>query len=160
MHPDPSSMPHSATILWGLVLSLHLLGMALWVGGMAYALLVLRPSLGLLDQTQRVSVHLQTLTRFFRLVWHVMPIVLVTGWAMYFLREGGLANPDWHINAMQGLGIVMAAVFLYAYFGPFRKARRAIRPQPATFESIRSLVSLDLAIGAAIVVIASLGHSF
>ncbi len=150
----------SATILWGLVLSLHLLGMALWVGGMAYALVVLRPSLGLLDQTQRVSVNLQTLTRFFRLVWLVMPLVLVTGWAMYFLRLGGTANPDWHISAMQGLGIVMAAVFLYAYFVPFKKARRAIRPQPATFESIRSLVHLKLALGAATVVVASLGHNF
>ncbi len=152
--------PQSGAILWGLVLALHLLAMTVWVGGMAYTLLVLRPSLGLLDQTQRNSVHLQTLTRFFRLVWHVMPLVLASGWAMLFFREGGFANPDWHINTMQGLAIVMAAVFLYAYFGPFRKARRAIRPQPATFESIRSLVSLNLVIGVAIVVVASLGHGF
>jgi uncharacterized membrane protein len=150
----------SATILWGLVLAVHLLGMALWLGGAAYALLVLRPSLGLLDQTQRVSVHLQTLRRFFRLVWHAMPIVLLSGWAMEIFREGGFANADWHINAMQGLGILMAAVFVWIFFGPYRKARRAIRPQPATFETIRSLVSINLVIGTAIVVVASLGHSF
>lgn len=154
MHSEP------ATILWGLVLSVHLLGMALWVGGAAYALLVLRPSLNLLDQTQRTSVQLQTLARFFRLVWHVMPLVLLTGWAMLYFREGGFANPDWHIHAMQGLGIVMAAVFLWAFFGPFKRVRRAIRPQPATFETIRSLLGVNLAIGAAIVVVASLGHSF
>ena len=150
----------SATVLWGLVLATHLLGMALWVGGAAYALLVLRPSLNLLDQTQRVSVSLQTLSRFFRLIWHVMPIVLLTGWAMEIFREGGFANADWHINAMQGLALVMTGVFLWAYFGPFRRARRAIRPQPALFESIRSLVGMNLVIGASIVVVASLGHSF
>ncbi len=149
-----------ATILWGLVLTVHLLGMALWVGGAAYALLVLRPSLNLLDQTQRVSVSLQTLSRFFRLIWHVMPIVLLTGWAMEIFREGGFANADWHINAMQGLALVMTGVFLWTYFGPFRRARRAIRPQPALFESIRSLVGMNLVIGASIVVVASLGHSF
>ena len=150
----------TATILWGLVLATHLLGMALLVGGTSYALLVLRPSLNLLDQTQRVSVNLQTLTRFFRLVWHVMPIVLLTGWAMEIFREGGFAHADWQINAMQGLALVMAGVLLLAYLGPLRRARRAIRPQPALFESIRSHLGTTLAIGILIVVVASLGHSF
>ena len=150
----------TTTIVWALVLAVHLLGMAIWVGGAAYALLVLRPSLNLLDATQRASVTLQSLRRFFRLVWHVMPLVLASGWAMEIGREGGFAHADWHINAMQGLGLVMAAVFLWAFFGPFRKARRAIRPKPETFESIRSLLNLTLVIGIAIVVVASLGHSF
>ena len=153
-----------ATILplafWGLVLAVHLLGMAVWIGGMVYALFVLRPSLGLLDGTQRTSVHLQTLQRFFRLVWHVMPLVLVSGWAMEIFREGGFAGADWHINAMQGLGIVMAALFAAIYLGPFQRARRALRPQPATFDRIRSLVSINLALGIIVVIVASLGHSF
>ena len=150
----------SAQILWGLVLAVHLLGMALWVGGAVYAVFVLRPSLSLLDQTQRVSVHLQTLRRYFRIVWHVMPMVLLSGWAMLFFREGGFQNPDWHIQAMQGLGVLMAAIFVWAFFGPYQRARRAIRPQPALFETIRSLVSINIVIGTAIVVVASLGHSF
>ncbi len=150
----------SSTILWGLVLTLHLLGMAVWVGGSIALLFVLRPSLGLLDQTQRVSVNLQSLKRFFRLVWHAMPIVLLTGWSMEIFREGGFAQADWHINAMQGLAIVMALVFAYAYFGPFRRVQRAIRPKPEMFESIRSLVNTELALGIAIVLVASLGHTF
>ena len=148
------------TILWGLVLAVHLLGMALWVGGSAYALLVLRPSLNLLDQTQRASVNLQTLKRFFRLVWCVMPLVLLTGLAMEAFRAGGFAHADWHVQTMQGLAILMAITFLWAFYGPFQRARRAIRPQPRTFESIRSLVGASLAIGTAIVVVASLGHTF
>ena len=150
----------SATILWGLVLALHLLGMAVWVGGLITVLFVLRRSVGLLEQTQRNSVQLQSLKRFFRLIWHVMPIVLLTGWAMEIFRLGGFANADWHINAMQGLGVVMALVFAYVYFGPFRKAQRAIRPKPAMFESIHSLVGTMLVIGVAIVVVASLDHNF
>ena len=150
----------TATILWSLVLAIHLLGMAVWVGGAAYALLVLRPSLSLLDATQRASVTLQSLKRFFRLVWHAMPLVLASGWAMEIGREGGFARADWHINAMQGLALVMAAVFLWIFFGPFRKARRAIRPKPETFESIRSLLGMTLVLGIAIVVVASLGHGF
>ena len=150
----------TATIVWALVLAVHLLGMALWVGGIAYALLVLRPSLSLLDATQRASVTLQSLRRLFRVIWHVMPLVLASGWAMEIGREGGFAHADWHINAMQGLALVMSGVFLWAFFGPFRKARRAIRPKPETFESIRSLLGSMLVLGALIVVVASLGHSF
>ena len=154
------SASSGGTALWGLVLAVHLLGMAVWLGGSAYALLVLRPSLSLLDQNQRNSVHLQTLKRFFLLVWHAMPLILISGWAMFAFRLGGFANPDWHIQAMQGIGIVMALTFAYTFFGPFRKARRAIRPQPATFDTIRSLVSINLLLGIVVVVIASLGHSF
>ncbi|WP_419729258.1 CopD family protein [Lichenicola sp.] len=148
------------TILWGLVLAVHLLGMAAWLGGAAYALFVLRPSLGLLDTTQRNSVQLQTLRRYFRLVWHVMPLVLITGWAMLAVPLGGFSNPDWHIQAMQTLGVVIAGIFAYAFFGPFRKVRRAIRPQQASFDTIRSLVSVTLLLGILVVVIASLDHSF
>ena len=154
MHSEP------ATILWGLVLTLHLLGMAVWVGGAAYVLLVLRPSLALLEQTPRTAVHLQSLKRYFRLVWHVMPIVLLTGWTMEIFREGGFANADWHVNAMQGLGVVMAIVFAYVYFRPFKQAQRAIRPKPAMFDSIRSLVGTMLVLGISIVFIACLDHTW
>ena len=161
----PDTMTNAATspggtILWGLVLAVHLLGMAAWLGGAAYALFVLRPSLGLLDTTQRNSVQLQTLRRYFRLVWHAMPLVLISGWAMLAGRLGGFSNPDWHIQAMQALGLVIALIFAYAFFGPFRKVRRAIRPQQASFDSIRSLVSVTLLLGILVVVIASLDHTF
>ena len=148
------------TILWGLVLAVYSLGLAMLVGGSACMLLVLRPSLNLLDQTQRTSVNLQTLKRFFRLVWCAMPLVLLTGLSMEAFRAGGFVHADWHVQTVQGLAILMAITFLWAFYGPFQRARRAIRPQPKTFESIRSLVGTGLAIGTAIVVVASLGHTF
>lgn len=149
-----------ATILWGLILAIHLLGMAIWVGGSAITLLVLRPSLNLLDQTQRSSVLMQSLKRFFRLLQSVVPTVLVTGWAMEIFREGGFAHADWHINAMQGLGLVMTLLFAWTYFGPFRKVQRAIRPKPEMFEKIRSLLTLTLVLGIVVVVVASLQHTY
>ena len=148
------------SILWGLVLSVHLLATVVWLGGAAYTLFVLRPSLGLLDGTQRNSVHLQTLTRYFRLVWHTMPLVLITGWLMLAFPLGGFNDPDWHVQAMQGLGVIIALLFAYAYFRPLRKVRRAIRPQPADFDKVRSLVSANLLLGTLVVVIASLDHVF
>ena len=89
----------SYPIVWSLVLALHITGMAAWVGGMIYAAFVLKPSLSLLDGTQRASVHLQTLNRFFRIVWHTMPMVLITGWLLIY-HDGGFAVVPWPINLL------------------------------------------------------------
>jgi uncharacterized membrane protein len=142
--------------LWGLVLAVHLLAMATWVGGMAYALLVLRPSLMVLDPAARLQLHGQAFRRFFLIVWHAMPLMLLTGWAMVFGVYGGFASLPWSINVMQLLGLVMAVVFIVLFFGPWKRFRAA--PGPDATDSIRRLIQLNLALGAVTVVIASLGH--
>ncbi|MFT8718288.1 hypothetical protein [Acetobacter sp.] len=147
-------MPH---ILWSLVLTLHIAGMAVWVGGATYAVAVLRPSLTLLDKAQRSSVHLLTLKRFLRVVWHVMPTVLITGWIM-ILHEGGFAVMPWTTNVMQLLGVIMAGLFLRVFYGPYQTARRAIRPKQETFDSIRTLMLGVIACGMLTILCASMGH--
>ncbi len=147
-----------AQAIWGIVLAFHLAAMAIWIGGLAYTLLVIRPSLTLLDPTPRMNVQLQMLRRFFRIVWYVMPVSIATGWAMMLGPEGGFAHAPWYVNTMQGLGILMAAVFAWVAFGPFRRLRRAIRPTEAMLDNIRGLVVTDLALGTATVIVACLGH--
>lgn len=144
--------------LWGVVLAVHLLGIVVWVGGMAYTLLILRPSLGLLDATPRMNVHLQTMRRFFRMVWHVMPIVLVSGWLMIVFREGGFPNAPWFVNLMQGIGIIMAAVFAWMFLVPYKRLRRAVRPTPAQLDAVRLPVLVNLVLGVVVIVVASFGH--
>ena len=158
MNDAHSPLLTESQALWGVVLAFHLLAIVLWVGGMAYALLVLRPSLGLLDATPRMNVHLQTLRRFFRLVWHVMPIALLTGWSMLVFKEGGFAHAPWFVNTMQGLAIVMAVVFAWGFFAPYRRLRRAIRPTSSQLDAARAPLAINLALGATIVLVACLGH--
>jgi hypothetical protein len=64
--------------------ALHLLGAVLWVGGMAFALMVLRPSLAVLAPPQRLALLGQVFARFFRIVWHAVPLILLTGYGMVF----------------------------------------------------------------------------
>ena len=149
-------IPHAPWL--NLLLALHILGAAAWVGGMLYALAVLRPALSVLDPAPRLQLHMLTLKRFFLVVWHAMPIMLLTGWAMVGLAGWGMAHLPWYVNAMQAIGLVMAAVFLFVYFGPFRRLRRAIRPGPELLDRIRLSITVNLALGVAVVVIASLGH--
>ncbi|WP_338332561.1 hypothetical protein [Acetobacter sp. LMG 32666] len=150
-------MPHS--ILWSLVLALHLISIIMWIGGGAYAAVVLRPSLNLLDQTQRNSVHLQTMARFFKGLTHAIPTALITGWLLV-LHEGGFANAPWTTNAMQLLGLIMAVLFVRMYMGTYQKLRRAIRPQAAGFDSVRKQVLVIVALGILAVLSACLGHPF
>ena len=77
---------------------------------------------------------------------------------MVFLVWHGFAVLPWSINAMQGLGILMALVFLYAFFGPWQRLRRAIRPAPDLVPRIRSLIMTNLVLGMITVVIGALGH--
>ncbi len=140
-------------VLWSLVLGVHLLAMTLWTGGMAYALVVLRPSLAVLPAAEGMALHGEAFRRFFRLVSIAMPLVLLTGWAMVFGVYGGFANLPWPVNVMQLLGLVMAAVFLLMVFGPYRRFRA--QPSAEAAVSIRKLIHVNLGLGAVVIVVAS-----
>ena len=149
--------PVSSSTFWGVVLAIHLISMAAWVGGMIYALVVVRKALAVLDPAPRMQVHLITLRRFFLVVWHAVVLSLLTGYAMIVFAYGGFAHLHWSINVMNALGLVMTAVFLFLFFGPYRKLRRAIRPSPELLGRVRLLVTVNLVLGLAIIVIASVG---
>jgi uncharacterized membrane protein len=151
-------MSASGSWLLNTLLALHILAAAAWVGGMLYALVVLRPALSVLDAQPRLQVHMLTLKRFFLVVWHAMPVMLLTGWGMIGAAGWGMATLPWYVNAMQGMAILMAAIFLYTFFGPFRRLRRAIRPGAELLDRIRLMVTINLVLGAAVIVVASLGH--
>lgn len=150
-------MPHS--LLWSLVLAVHIISITLWIGGIFYAVAILRPSLGLLDATQRTSIMLQTMSRFFKGLTHAIPTALISGWLL-ILHEGGFANAPWTVNAMQAFGIIMAGLFARLYFGPFQKVRRAIRPQASAFDSIRTQMLIIMALGFLAILSACLSHPF
>ncbi len=140
-------------IVRGVLLALHLLGAMAWVGGMAFALLVLRPALTMLEPPQRLALHREVFRRFFRLIWHVMPLVLATGYAMIFAVFGGFARVNWAINVMHLLGLLMTAVFIYVVFVPWRAMQAA--PSPAAAERIRRLVMVNLLLGALTLIVAA-----
>jgi len=144
----------NAWLLNGL-LAVHVLSATAWIGGMFYTLVVLRPALAVLDAAPRLQMHMLTLKRFFLVVWHAMPLMLLTGWGMIGVAGWGMGHLPWFVNVMQGLALVMAGIFLYTFFGPFRRLRRAIRPGPEFLARIRLLVSINLALGVIIVIVAS-----
>lgn len=136
----------SNPFLWSLVLALHLLCMAYWIGGGLYAAVVSRSTVALLEPAQRQNVQIQLIARYFRTLLHIVPTALVSGWLLV-IHMGGFGAMSLPINVMQGLALIMALLFLSAYFGPFQSLRRAIRPQPALFDTVRKRVLLMVAVG-------------
>jgi len=139
------------TALWGLK-SLHVLGAVVWVGGMFFALLVLRPSLAVLEPPQRLALHAQVFRRFFLMVWHIWPVMLLTGYALVFVGYGGFRYTPWTVHVMHALGLVMVAVYLAIFFGPWRAMRVAIASgdraaAAGSVDRIRKLITVNLVLG-------------
>jgi uncharacterized membrane protein len=150
-------------MLGKLLYALHVLGAVLWVGGMGFALLALRPALAAIEPPQRLLVHQGALKRFFLIVWHAMPILLLTGYALLFGWYGGFAGSGWHIHAMHLTAIIMAAVFLGIVTGPWKEFRAAMarddRPAAAAaMDRVRQLVTVNLVLGLLTVAVAAWGR--
>jgi len=137
--------------------ALHLLCAVLWVGGMFFAYVVLRPSLAAIEPPQRMLLHTRVFKKFFLVIWHAMPLILVTGFVMVAL-QWNMATAPWQLNAMMGLGLVMATVFLAIFFGPYRQFRRTtdrVR-MASSLDGIRKLIGVNLVLGLITVIVAGL----
>jgi uncharacterized membrane protein len=139
--------------------ALHVLSAVLWVGGMFFAYVVLRPSLAVLDPPQRMLLHNQVFRRFFLVVWHAMPLIILTGLVMLFGYYGGMAQATWPIHTMLTLGLIMAAVFIAIVFGPYRRFRRTTdrKLMVGSLDTIRKLIGVNLVLGLVTVVVAMFG---
>ena len=144
--------------LYLLVKALHLLAAVVWVGGMFFAYLVLRPSMGVLEPNQRLLLNTQVFQRFFRAVWHAMPLSVITGFGMIFVFLGGMQTQSPKVHAMMTLGLIMSALFMYIFFVPYKRFRRTTHKatMAASLESIRKLVGVNLIVGLVTIVVGAI----
>ncbi len=143
---------------WGWVLALHILCAVIWVGGMFFALMIVRPGLAVLEPPQRVALHHRSFRRFFRVGWPARALILGAGVAMLVGVYGGFAPLPWNVNAMMALGLIMAVVFAAIVFGPYRRFRAAVGTARAleAAERIRKLIAVNLILGVIVTVLAAL----
>lgn len=145
-------------------IALHLLSAVIWVGGMFFAYMALRPAAAqVLEPPQRLQLWVQVFKLFFLWVWLSIIVLLATGYWMLFGVFGGFAHAGMHIHLMHGAGILMVLIYLHVFFSPYRKLRHAVvvqdYPQGARLlAQIRKLIALNLSIGLIVVVIASGGR--
>ena len=143
-------------------LFLHLLGVAVWIGGMVFAHFCLRPAAaGLLEPPARLPLLVATFDRFFRYTAYAVAIILASGIAM-FIQSGTRSAPlGWHV--MAALGLAMTLVFAYVYGVLYPKLRQhcdgaAWPAAAATLNGIRRLVAVNLVLAACTVAAAALSR--
>jgi uncharacterized membrane protein len=144
-------------------LIVHILSAVVWVGGMFFALIVLRPATAALEPGARLDLWLGVFERFF--VWVIAAIVLLlaSGYAMIFGVYSGFRGIGLHVHIMQALGIVMMLLFFHLYFAPWRRYRAALtrRDQAAAagqLAQIRAIVTINLLLGLVTVAVGSRGR--
>ena len=140
---------------------LHLLGVVVWVGGMFFAHMALRPSVQALDPPQRLPLLAATLSRF--LTWVAASIVLILGSGAYLIvAYGGFGAVRWPVHAMTALGLVMVLVYAWLVASPFRALKDGVAAADwpragAAMGRVRHLVAVNLVLGIVTITIAALG---
>ncbi len=133
-------------------LVVHVLAAIIWVGGMFFAYVVLRPVAGELEPGPRLALWRGVFGRFFPWVWASIVGLLVSGYGMLLFGLGGFATAGVHVHVMQLIGLIMMALFLHLYFAPWRRFQRALeKGDPAAaarqLGQIRTIVLINLTLG-------------
>ncbi len=142
---------------------IHVLGTIVWVGGMFFAYVALRPAAtAVLQPPERLRLWQAAFRRFFSWVWISAAGILASGlWMVWEL--GGFAAVAPHVHVMFALGIVMMLIFAHVYFAPFRRMTHLVEAQdwPAAATAlgrIRRLVGINLALGLIVVAVGTAGR--
>jgi uncharacterized membrane protein len=155
-------------MLYALLKSFHLLAVIVWIGGMAFTLLCLRPAARVLEPAARVTLMHAAMKRFFFIVSIAAAVVVASGAAMLGMAWSAAARAglafnmplDWY--AMTATFFVMLAVFVHIQSVLFRRLDAAVSAArwpdgAAALGAIRWEVSLNLVLGVFVIVFVRLG---
>ncbi len=141
---------------------IHLLAVIVWVGGMFFAYVVLRPAaVDVLQPPERLRLWDNVFRRFFVWVWSAVGVILATGLYMIY-QYGGMAHAPHFVHVMLLLGLVMTGIYVYVFFACYvplslHVAKERWKEAGEMLGRIRKLVGLNLALGLLTVSVAAIG---
>jgi len=148
------------------VYTLHVLSAVLWVGGMFFAWMILRPAvIAALEGPMRLKLWVQVFPRFFVWVWCAVIMLPVTGIGMININFSGFQTAPRYVQVMIGLYVVMVALFLRISTLNLPQLQKAVAAEQwaegaAALGGIRRLVGINLLVGIAVVAIAAARPGF
>ncbi|MHC8288373.1 CopD family protein [Pseudomonas sp. XS1P51] len=146
---------------FGIVYTLHVLSALVWVGGMFFAWMVLRPAaMKALEGPARLKLWVEVFQGFFRWVWVAVVLLPISGVGMIHLQYTGFEAAPRYVQIMMGLYVVMTALFIRIQALLLPELRTAVAAQDwptgaAVLGRIRQLVGVNLIVGLVLVAIAA-----
>ncbi|CAH1386459.1 CopD family protein [Candidatus Nitrotoga sp. M5] len=143
-----------------LLLLLHILSVVVWVGGMFFAYMALRPVAAIvLEPPQRLTLWAGVFGKFFPWVWASVTTILLTGLTLLIKMDG---MPHYAL-AMLVLGVVMMLIFAHVYFSPYKKLKRAVGEQDwqssaSALAQIRKSIGVNLSLGLLTIAVVFIGR--
>ena len=143
-------------------ITLHLLAIIIWVGGMFFAHQVLRPAaVNTLEPPARLRLWVAGFKKFFPWVWVSIVIVLASGFWMFFQ----FPQKPMFMHIMMTLGLIMVLMFLHVFFAPYKRLKQAVAEENweagrKALAQIRTLVGINLSIGLITTIVATAGKFF
>jgi len=151
---------------FALAYSLHVLAALIWVGGMFFAWMILRPAaVKALEGPARLKLWVEVFQRFFVWVWIAVVILPISGVGLLQMRFNGFETAPRYVQIMMGLYIVMMALFIRIQSLQLPELRKAVEAQAwadgaAVMGRIRRLVGCNLIVGLVLVAIAAARPTF
>ncbi len=145
-----------------LLLFLHISSTTIWIGGMFFAYVCLRPTaVQVLDPPQRLRLWCGVFSRFFVWVWWAVALIASSGLIMFWQHGFGTAPPGWHLMLLSGA--VMIAIYTYVATGPYTALQGAVGAEDwkaggAALNRIRQMVGTNLILGLLTIGFATLGR--
>ena len=146
---------------FSLAYTLHVLAALIWVGGMFFAWMILRPAaIKALEGPARLKLWVEVFQRFFVWVWIAVVVLPISGVGLLQMRFNGFETAPRYVQIMMGLYIVMVALFIRIQSLQLPELRKAVQAEQwaagaAALARIRRLVGCNLIVGLLLVAIAA-----
>ena len=147
--------------VFSLAYTLYVLAALVWVGGMFFAWMILRPAaMAALDGPPRLKLWMNVFQRFFVWVWVAVLILPISGVGLLQLRFNGFETAPRYVQVMMGLYVVMTALFIRIQALQLPELRTAVAAEDwatgaQVLGRIRKLVGINLIVGLVVVGVAS-----
>lgn len=144
-------------------IGLHILAVIVWVGGMFFAYLCLRPATNPLEPPERLALWGRGFDRFFPWVWASVVVLLASGYSMIFVVLDGFGSVGLHVHIMQATGLLMMLLFIHLWFAPYGRFKRALGASDLSeagrnLNQIRLIIAINLALGLVTALVGATGR--
>ncbi len=134
-----------------IMLWLHYLATVMWIGGMAFNILVLRPSMTTIDQSQRQALGTRVLKRFVIFAWLSILVLVLTGIS---ISRADILATTYGVVLLSKHLVTLIMVLIVAWVSFVLSARVApFAPKP---ETILLLVKTNLSLGMLVLLLTAL----